>query len=209
MSIHQGAVPELAPRAVGIGRPITQSSLDTFMEVFDGIMPAEVEFIPRAIPGANYASAETLADLVESTSVTLSQTGIATLATSVVASLCEQGKLNGETARDATRLRIDEVRHKNHDPDSFLLDMRLTDRLDDFYPQGYLIFGEKTIFEQVLGIAKSRREPRKQGRPPRTLLRLGKITGDPRLVTTPKLAKIKKVFSEHVELGPVGHVTSS
>ena len=208
MSLHQGAVPELAMSAVGIGRPIAESSLDTFMEVFDAIMPPEVDFIPREIPGVNYIDAERLAALIGTTSVKLSKTGVASFATSIVDSLCVQGRIDDETTREARRIRIKEVRHRDSNPASGQLQMRLIDQIDDFYPQGYLLLGEKTIFEQVLGIA-SWREPRKSGKAPGALLKLGTVVGDPRLVTTPKMTRIKKVFQEHVELAPVGHVTSS
>lgn len=206
MATRENLLPELTPWEVGIGRPITQASFVAIQEAFQAVMPSEVELDPREIPGINYVSSDKMRKLVERS--TLRPAQATELARLIVSSQCANGVLNSETAQKEVSVEVDKYQFRNGDFTSRFLLARLRDQEDHYYPEGYLLDGEKTATLEAIGISRID-TGRRPGKPPRSLLRIGIVTKGGELVTTAMLHELNIALERTVELCPIDIVTSA
>jgi len=199
---------ELDPQTIGVGRPIDPESLEAFLEAFASIMPAEVEFVPRAIPGINYVSAEILAPLITRQRVRTAPSAAENLSEGIAAILFDGDEINRRRSLKPVTAKITAIQYQNHVPSNRRLLMRVHDVTWPYYhKEGYLFEGEKTASLRVL---ERKRPPtnREPGKRPRALLKLGKVVGDPELVTEDHLERVRKALKARVTVQPIGLVTS-
>jgi len=171
-------------------------SLENLTNAFSKVMQPGVDFKPWVTPGLVYVDPQDLTKFEETHPNLAGCKDRQTLISGILTYLSITRSLKQELVGVSLNAAIEDFRLTH---DGTQLHARLRDRAETYYPGGYLFDGEGQAARKVLGIEPSSRPKSSRSRK-RSLLRLGKVSGDISILTNPKLKELKILFGRYVEL---------